>query len=215
MSETFILGFEIVSVLFALFDFFYAYKSYRQAEEMGRFLGASAFSAGVIVICYLFSIRPGTYLSASVAASLYFSGIDWMLVSLTHFIFLYTGRNKTKLSIYARRMRAIQGMNFRKALKASSMKCTQTHPISGIANWKKAYMPAIMIRLGTGISGSLRPFATQTEKASIARPAPSPMLFMRKNRSRTAIFYAYLIILYYFCLPGDIIEKKPIGKEQR
>ena len=104
MSETFILGFEIVSVLFALFDFFYAYKSYRQAEEMGRFLGASAFSAGVIVICYLFSIRPGTYLSASVAASLYFSGIDWMLVSLTHFIFLYTGRNKTKLSIYARRM---------------------------------------------------------------------------------------------------------------
>ena len=37
------------------------------------------------------------------------------------------------------------------------------------------------------------------------------MLFMRKNRSRTAIFYAYLIILYYFCLPGDIIEKKPIG----
>ena len=36
MSETFILGFEIVSVLFALFDFFYAYKSYRQAEEIRR-----------------------------------------------------------------------------------------------------------------------------------------------------------------------------------
>ena len=104
MSYPFIVGFEIVSILFALFDFFYAYRAYQQPEEMGRFLGASAFSAGVVVICYLFSIRPGTYRTASIAASLYFSGIDWMLVSLTHFIFLYTGRNKTKASVMARRV---------------------------------------------------------------------------------------------------------------
>lgn len=102
MDNTFILWFEFVSILFALVDFFYAYRAYQQPEEMGRFLGASACSAGIVVICYLFSIRPGTYRSASIAASLYFSGIDWMLVSLTHFIFLYTGRNKTKLSVRAR-----------------------------------------------------------------------------------------------------------------
>ena len=62
MSYPFIVGFEIVSILFALFDFFYAYRAYQQPEEMGRFLGASAFSAGVVVICYLFSITTVIHL---------------------------------------------------------------------------------------------------------------------------------------------------------
>ena len=104
MGDTFILAFEIISVMFVVFDFIYAYRAYQHTEDTGRFLGAAAFSAGVVVICYLFSIRPGTYRSASIAASLYFAGIDWMLVALTHFIFLYTGRKETKVSVWARRL---------------------------------------------------------------------------------------------------------------
>ena len=53
---------------------------------------------------------------------------------------------------------------------------THTQPMTGMANWNAAKMPAIPHILCVFILGSFRPLARETEKASIASPTPSIML---------------------------------------
>ena len=61
---------------------------------------------------------------------------------------------------------------------------TQNQPISGITNWNPANTPAIPHILAPFISGSLRPLASETEKASIARPTPSITPVMKNDTVR-------------------------------
>ena len=79
-------------------------------------------------------------------------------------------------------IRAIQGMSFSKDLKYMIMVWTQTQPIRGIRHWKMENMPAILHILFFFIFVSFRPFARETEKASMARPAPRKMLFKKNIR---------------------------------
>lgn len=90
MEESLMTAFAVLAALLAVFDFYFANQSFRQPEEIGRYLGLSALLAGVVTLSYYFSIRTGSYLRVSVASSIYFSCIDWMLVSLVRFVYLFT-----------------------------------------------------------------------------------------------------------------------------
>ena len=52
----------------------------------------------------------------------------------------------------------------------------------GMRNWKKAKVPAMRHILDLFMLVSLRPLARETEKASMARPAPRQMLVMKKAK---------------------------------
>ena len=52
--------------------------------------------------------------------------------------------------------------------------------MSGIINWKKAKIPAIRHILQRFIVGAFNPLAKETEKASIAKPIPRPILLTKK-----------------------------------
>ena len=78
------------------------------------------------------------------------------------------------------RISAIQGIHFSKDWKYWTIVWTQTQPIIGIRAWKNANVPAMMQIFRLRIPGSFSPLASDTEKASIARPTPSRALF-RKN----------------------------------
>ena len=90
MYNSVALVFIVVAVVLALFDFFYGYKACQKVDSYGHFLGLSGIAAGVVIIAYLFSITTEVYLYTSIASSVYFIGIDWMLVSLAHFAYDFT-----------------------------------------------------------------------------------------------------------------------------
>ena len=74
------------------------------------------------------------------------------------------------------------------------MVCTQIQPIIGIANWKNENTPAIPHMRRNFMQGSFKPFAKDTENASIASPAPSAMLIIKNPKSicflRSFFFFA-------------------------
>ena len=90
MSNTIIVVFTVLSLLLAAIDLCYGYKATQKTEEFSRFLGLAALAAAVVTISYLVSIWTGSYRMVSVASSVYFAGIDWMLVSLVHFVYRFT-----------------------------------------------------------------------------------------------------------------------------
>lgn len=80
----------VVAALTTLADFLFARLSFRKKEKFGRYLGLSALMAGVVTASYLFSLLTTHALAMSVASTVYFCCIDWMLAALTRFIYLYT-----------------------------------------------------------------------------------------------------------------------------
>ena len=91
MNYTNIAVFSVIMVLLAAIDFYYGYKAFQKAEEIGRYLGLASMAAGFVTLSYLLSIRAATYTQSSFMSSLYFAGIDWMLIALLHFIYRFTG----------------------------------------------------------------------------------------------------------------------------
>ena len=98
MEATYLMVFTVLAVLFAAFDFFCAHNCFRQPEETAPYLGLSALLAGVVTLAYFYSIYAGTYWRMSAASSLYFACIDWLLVSLVRFVYLYTRMYRDRLA---------------------------------------------------------------------------------------------------------------------
>lgn len=94
MDNTIIIYYCVIAVLLAVVDFYFGYLSFKQPEKSGRFFGFTCISAGIVTLAYLFSIRAHDYFINSVASSIYFIMIDWMLVSLVHFVYLFTSPHK-------------------------------------------------------------------------------------------------------------------------
>ncbi len=97
-TATVIAFFSAVSVLVLVIDFQFAYLSFHKAEETGKYLGLAAFAAGIVTSSYVISIRTSSYMLRSITSSIYFICIDWMLISLVCFTYLFTERHRTKES---------------------------------------------------------------------------------------------------------------------
>ncbi len=91
MISTIMVVFTFLSLLLAIIDLLYGYQAFRKTEEIGRYLGMAAIAAAVVNVSYLLSLWAGSYRAMSVASSVYFAGIDWMLVALIHFVYRFTG----------------------------------------------------------------------------------------------------------------------------
>ena len=90
MTQTYMTSYTIIAVLLAALDFYLAVRAFRKTDKVGKALGWSAFFAGVITLSYLLSVNTTDLRLISVASSLMFLGIDWMLASLLYFVFLVT-----------------------------------------------------------------------------------------------------------------------------
>ena len=97
-TSTVIAFFSVVSVLVIVIDLQVSYISHRKAEETGRYLGLAGIAASIVTFSYVVSIRTSSYLVRSVSSSIYFICIDWMLISLVCFTYLFTERHRTKES---------------------------------------------------------------------------------------------------------------------
>lgn len=81
-----------------------------------------------------------------------------------------------------KRMREIHGMSGQRNWNTPISILTQIQPINGIANWKNPKTPAISVIFLFFMYGSCRPFASETEKASMARPAPRRRLLRKSQK---------------------------------
>ena len=102
MNTSFVPIISAVFVLLGAFDFFYCWKAYQKATPTGRWISLSALAAGIITEAYLASISTYSYRLASVAASVYFLMIDWMLIALVHFAFVFTELPSTRKTMFLR-----------------------------------------------------------------------------------------------------------------
>jgi hypothetical protein len=103
MDSSFVAVFSTVCIFLSAFDFFFSYRAFQKTEKIGKWLGLSAASAGVVTLSYLYSILTLDYLHASILSSIYFLMIDWLLVCLVHFCYLFTGLNDVRGSRLIRR----------------------------------------------------------------------------------------------------------------
>ena len=97
MREYIINIYIIVMIMFAIMDVVLCIKSINKNNIIGRLLGLVCIWATVIDISYLFSILSDTYMYVSIASSIYFIGIDGVLISLLLFTIYFT---KNGISAY-------------------------------------------------------------------------------------------------------------------
>ena len=90
MDSSFIAVFSSICIFISIFDFYYCYKIFQKDDRTGKWLALSAAAAGIITLSYLYSILTYDYQQASIASSIYFLTIDWMLIFLVHFTYLFT-----------------------------------------------------------------------------------------------------------------------------
>lgn len=91
MSIRFLFGIYIViSIAIILFDLFLAVKSLKKGKKTGKYLGYACIGAAVVTASYLLSILVDSYFAVSFFSSLYFAGIDVMLVCVCIFMGDYT-----------------------------------------------------------------------------------------------------------------------------
>ena len=102
MNTSFVPIISAVFVLLGAFDFFYCWKAYQKATPTGRWISLSALAAGIITEAYLASISTYSYRLASVAASVYFLMIDWMLIALVYFSYVFTELPSTRKTMFLR-----------------------------------------------------------------------------------------------------------------
>ena len=102
MNTSFVPIISAVFVLLGAFDFFYCWKAYQKATPVGKWISLSALAAGIITEAYLASISTYSYRLASVAASVYFLMIDWMLIALVHFSYVFTELPSTRKTMFLR-----------------------------------------------------------------------------------------------------------------
>ena len=95
-AATVIAVFSSIAVLVIAIDFYFSHLCFQQPEKIGKLLGLSALFAGIVTISYVISVRTDSFFLRSLSSSIYFACIDWMLVTLVNFTYLFTGRLKTK-----------------------------------------------------------------------------------------------------------------------
>ena len=77
-------------MLIVLIDLVIAFKSYRKGGQEGLSLALCSALSAIIAFTYLGSVVEEEYRAVSVMSSVYFIGIDWMLVTLLWFVTVYT-----------------------------------------------------------------------------------------------------------------------------
>ncbi|MCR5295165.1 MAG: hypothetical protein K6E30_08375, partial [Lachnospiraceae bacterium] len=82
--------FVILCLFLGTVDFWFAGKAFHQQEEYGRWLGFASAAAGIVTLSYMCSVYTLNYTLVSAASSVYFAGIDWMLIALIHFVCSFT-----------------------------------------------------------------------------------------------------------------------------
>ena len=70
MDSSFVAVFSTVCIFLSAFDFFFSYRAFQKTEKIGKWLGLSAASAGVVTLSYLYSILTLDYLHASILSSI-------------------------------------------------------------------------------------------------------------------------------------------------
>lgn len=101
--------FSAVSILVIVIDFQFSYLSFQKPEETGKFLGLAALAAGIVTLSYVISVRTSSYQVLSISSSIYFICIDWMLISLVCFTYLFTERHRTRESKLMKKVIAAVG----------------------------------------------------------------------------------------------------------
>ena len=96
MANSYMVSYTLAAIVLSAIDFYFAAKTFRKDEKVGKALGWSAFFAGVITLAYLLSVNTETPWLISVASSLTFVGIDCMLTSLLYFVYLATRLYNTR-----------------------------------------------------------------------------------------------------------------------
>ena len=81
MNSAYMTVFTVLAVLLTVVDFNYCRQAYLKTGKIAQYLGLSSFAAGAVTASYLVSLLAGSYTVMSVASSIYFASIDWMLVS--------------------------------------------------------------------------------------------------------------------------------------
>ena len=96
MAEHYLIIYTIISFLLCGVDFYFAVKAFRKPNKIGRALGFSATSAGIITLAYVLSVNTSSDALVSVMSSVTFAGIDCLLVSLAYFAFLLPGLHRRR-----------------------------------------------------------------------------------------------------------------------
>ena len=102
MSNLYLFCYTLIAILLSALDLFIAFRAFRKKEKIGRYLGYSALFSGAITLSYLIGIRASGYRVMSFFTSVYFAGIDCMLVSLMHFVVFYTEMQSSRQVMLAR-----------------------------------------------------------------------------------------------------------------
>lgn len=90
MNRIVLEGYIVISVMIAITDILLAIQSMKKNKTTGRFLGLACAAAALVDISYLISIISKSYLNMSIMSSVYFVGIDFMLVCLLMFTVYFT-----------------------------------------------------------------------------------------------------------------------------
>lgn len=89
-SHPYMTVYTVLAVLLTIVDFNYCHQAYTKTGKIAQYLGLSSFAAGAVTLSYLASLLITGYTGMSIASSVYFVGIDWMLVFLVHYAFHFT-----------------------------------------------------------------------------------------------------------------------------
>ena len=96
MNISYLDSYTLIATFLTALDGFVAVLEFREKrerkEKIGRLLGLSAVFAGLVTLSYVVSIRTRHYTVMSLASSVYFAGIDWMLICLIKFVYAFTER---------------------------------------------------------------------------------------------------------------------------
>lgn len=97
MNPNFPTIYTAISLLMALIDLWYAWKSFRHPGPLGRTLGVCALTAASINMTYLVTVHSTSYQMVSVFSSIYFALIDVLLLYVLHFTALFTEMRYKKI----------------------------------------------------------------------------------------------------------------------
>ena len=103
MNEAHIAIYCVLSVLFVCIDAHIARKSFMQSGEVGHYLALSGIAASIVTFSYLISVITESYPRMSIASSVYFLSIDWMLIFLVHFVMLITHAKEDEVNVRLRK----------------------------------------------------------------------------------------------------------------
>lgn len=88
--EIWIVAYVVLMIGIAVMDGVLSVKSFQKNKTTGRYLGFACMWATIIDISYLCSILSKSYGFVSVMSSIYFMGIDGVLISLFIFTTYFT-----------------------------------------------------------------------------------------------------------------------------